>query len=65
TVTITAIQPRLRLSGTNRLGFQPSMAISGRNGIERCGFFLSRSPVCWMRVKHGYTDWPVICEFSM
>ncbi|MCU7915020.1 MAG: hypothetical protein KZQ65_03700, partial [Candidatus Thiodiazotropha sp. (ex Gloverina cf. vestifex)] len=28
TVTITAIQPRLRLSGTNRLGFQPSMAIS-------------------------------------
>ncbi|MCU7916327.1 MAG: hypothetical protein KZQ65_10655, partial [Candidatus Thiodiazotropha sp. (ex Gloverina cf. vestifex)] len=29
TVTITAIQPRLRLSGTNRLGFQPSMAISG------------------------------------
>ncbi|MCU7916089.1 MAG: hypothetical protein KZQ65_09365, partial [Candidatus Thiodiazotropha sp. (ex Gloverina cf. vestifex)] len=30
TVTITAIQPRLRLSGTNRLGFQPSMAISGR-----------------------------------
>ncbi|MCU7916502.1 MAG: hypothetical protein KZQ65_11590, partial [Candidatus Thiodiazotropha sp. (ex Gloverina cf. vestifex)] len=27
-VTITAIQPRLRLSGTNRLGFQPSMAIS-------------------------------------
>ncbi|MCU7916033.1 MAG: TonB family protein, partial [Candidatus Thiodiazotropha sp. (ex Gloverina cf. vestifex)] len=32
TVTITAIQPRLRLSGTNRLGFQPSMAISeGKN----------------------------------
>ncbi|MCU7916237.1 MAG: hypothetical protein KZQ65_10180, partial [Candidatus Thiodiazotropha sp. (ex Gloverina cf. vestifex)] len=30
TVTITAIQPRLRLSGTNRLGFQPSMAISDR-----------------------------------
>ncbi|MCU7915233.1 MAG: hypothetical protein KZQ65_04805, partial [Candidatus Thiodiazotropha sp. (ex Gloverina cf. vestifex)] len=30
TVTITAIQPRLRLSGTNRLGFQPSMAISER-----------------------------------
>ncbi|MCU7916452.1 MAG: hypothetical protein KZQ65_11315, partial [Candidatus Thiodiazotropha sp. (ex Gloverina cf. vestifex)] len=28
TVTITAIQPHLRLSGTNRLGFQPSMAIS-------------------------------------
>ncbi|MCU7916464.1 MAG: hypothetical protein KZQ65_11375 [Candidatus Thiodiazotropha sp. (ex Gloverina cf. vestifex)] len=28
TVAITAIQPRLRLSGTNRLGFQPSMAIS-------------------------------------
>ncbi|MCU7915389.1 MAG: hypothetical protein KZQ65_05655, partial [Candidatus Thiodiazotropha sp. (ex Gloverina cf. vestifex)] len=31
TVTITAIQPRLRLSGTNRLGFQPSMAISDRS----------------------------------
>ncbi|MCU7916044.1 MAG: hypothetical protein KZQ65_09120, partial [Candidatus Thiodiazotropha sp. (ex Gloverina cf. vestifex)] len=31
TVTITAIQPRLRLSGTNRLGFQPSMAISVSN----------------------------------
>ncbi|WXG51804.1 MAG: hypothetical protein RNU03_13440 [Candidatus Sedimenticola sp. (ex Thyasira tokunagai)] len=28
-VAIPAIQPRLRLSGTNRLGFQPSMAISG------------------------------------
>ncbi|MEJ1497426.1 MAG: hypothetical protein RPU13_13245, partial [Candidatus Sedimenticola sp. (ex Thyasira tokunagai)] len=27
-VAIPAIQPRLRLSGTNRLGFQPSMAIS-------------------------------------
>ncbi|WXG53777.1 MAG: hypothetical protein RNU03_03500 [Candidatus Sedimenticola sp. (ex Thyasira tokunagai)] len=30
-VAIPAIQPRLRLSGTNRLGFQPSMAISGRS----------------------------------
>ncbi|MEJ1497321.1 MAG: hypothetical protein RPU13_12700, partial [Candidatus Sedimenticola sp. (ex Thyasira tokunagai)] len=30
-VAIPAIQPRLRLSGTNRLGFQPSMAISGRH----------------------------------
>ncbi|MCU7916562.1 MAG: hypothetical protein KZQ65_11905, partial [Candidatus Thiodiazotropha sp. (ex Gloverina cf. vestifex)] len=30
TVTITAIQPRLRLLGTNRLGFHPSMAISER-----------------------------------
>ncbi|MCU7916615.1 MAG: hypothetical protein KZQ65_12200, partial [Candidatus Thiodiazotropha sp. (ex Gloverina cf. vestifex)] len=38
TVTITAIQPRLRLSGTNRLGFQPSMAISGR-------------PRSWVRIK--------------
>ncbi|MCU7915534.1 MAG: hypothetical protein KZQ65_06430, partial [Candidatus Thiodiazotropha sp. (ex Gloverina cf. vestifex)] len=35
TVTITAIQPRLRLSGTNRLGFQPSMAISVRRGRDR------------------------------
>ncbi|MCU7916497.1 MAG: hypothetical protein KZQ65_11555 [Candidatus Thiodiazotropha sp. (ex Gloverina cf. vestifex)] len=33
TVAITAIQPRLRLSGTNRLGFQPSMAISDCNAI--------------------------------
>ncbi|MCU7916331.1 MAG: hypothetical protein KZQ65_10675, partial [Candidatus Thiodiazotropha sp. (ex Gloverina cf. vestifex)] len=33
TVAITAIQSRLRLSGTNRLGFQPSMAISG--GLEK------------------------------
>ncbi|MCU7916429.1 MAG: hypothetical protein KZQ65_11190, partial [Candidatus Thiodiazotropha sp. (ex Gloverina cf. vestifex)] len=33
TVAITAIQSRLRLSGTNRLGFQPSMAISDRNKV--------------------------------
>ncbi|MCU7916660.1 MAG: hypothetical protein KZQ65_12435, partial [Candidatus Thiodiazotropha sp. (ex Gloverina cf. vestifex)] len=32
-VTITAIQPRLRLSGTNRLGFQPSMAISEGDAV--------------------------------
>ncbi|MEJ1381536.1 MAG: hypothetical protein RPT95_11335, partial [Candidatus Sedimenticola sp. (ex Thyasira tokunagai)] len=31
-VAIPAIQPRLRLSGTNRLGFQPSMAISEGRG---------------------------------
>ncbi|MCU7916226.1 MAG: hypothetical protein KZQ65_10120 [Candidatus Thiodiazotropha sp. (ex Gloverina cf. vestifex)] len=40
TVTITAIQPRLRLSGTNRLGFQPSMAISD-------GFHRRHSPDPW------------------
>ncbi|MCU7916715.1 MAG: hypothetical protein KZQ65_12750, partial [Candidatus Thiodiazotropha sp. (ex Gloverina cf. vestifex)] len=37
TVTITAIQPRLRLSGTNRLGFQPSMAISDGIREQRTG----------------------------
>ncbi|MEJ1406040.1 MAG: hypothetical protein RPU62_03540 [Candidatus Sedimenticola sp. (ex Thyasira tokunagai)] len=39
-VAIPAIQPRLRLSGTKRLGFQPSMAISG-SGNELA--MLSRS----------------------
>ncbi|MEJ1421119.1 MAG: hypothetical protein Q2484_11260, partial [Candidatus Sedimenticola sp. (ex Thyasira tokunagai)] len=34
-VAIPAIQPRLRLSGTNRLGFQPSMAISERTSIPK------------------------------
>ncbi|MEJ1296834.1 MAG: hypothetical protein RPU63_05025, partial [Candidatus Sedimenticola sp. (ex Thyasira tokunagai)] len=34
-VAIPAIQPRLRLSGTNRLGFQPSMAISECSGSKR------------------------------
>ncbi|MCU7916517.1 MAG: hypothetical protein KZQ65_11670, partial [Candidatus Thiodiazotropha sp. (ex Gloverina cf. vestifex)] len=40
TVTITAIQPRLRLSGTNRLGFQPSMAISDRSRVFFIAFTL-------------------------
>ncbi|MCU7916259.1 MAG: hypothetical protein KZQ65_10295, partial [Candidatus Thiodiazotropha sp. (ex Gloverina cf. vestifex)] len=41
TVTITAIQPRLRLSGTNRLGFQPSMAIS------ECSHFFSQAGIAF------------------
>ncbi|MCU7916721.1 MAG: hypothetical protein KZQ65_12780, partial [Candidatus Thiodiazotropha sp. (ex Gloverina cf. vestifex)] len=40
TVTITAIQPRLRLSGTNRLGFQPSMAISACSAINPSDAFV-------------------------
>ncbi|MCU7915384.1 MAG: hypothetical protein KZQ65_05630, partial [Candidatus Thiodiazotropha sp. (ex Gloverina cf. vestifex)] len=49
TVTITAIQPRLRLSETNRLGFQPSMAISERMLLSyhrvQSGEFNARRPI--------------------
>ncbi|MCU7916405.1 MAG: hypothetical protein KZQ65_11060, partial [Candidatus Thiodiazotropha sp. (ex Gloverina cf. vestifex)] len=50
TVTITAIQPRLRLSGTNRLGFQPSMAISGGSAsINTTSFPVSQKwPGQWL-----------------
>ncbi|MCU7916679.1 MAG: hypothetical protein KZQ65_12555, partial [Candidatus Thiodiazotropha sp. (ex Gloverina cf. vestifex)] len=45
TVTITAIQPRLRLSGTNRLGFQPSMAISGGTSLQFAARTGTRAPL--------------------
>ncbi|WXG53381.1 MAG: hypothetical protein RNU03_01365 [Candidatus Sedimenticola sp. (ex Thyasira tokunagai)] len=46
-VAIPAIQPRLRLSGTNRLGFQPSMAISEGN-FTRMAKSVVRSSLCFL-----------------
>ncbi|MCU7916249.1 MAG: hypothetical protein KZQ65_10240, partial [Candidatus Thiodiazotropha sp. (ex Gloverina cf. vestifex)] len=50
TVTITAIQPRLRLSGINRLGFQPSMAIS--DGLKSTTKFKN----WWYDYRISYVD---------